>query len=269
MALSLNANFTRAVLTAKTVDLCVLVNVYTAAGVKLQFTNKPSQVSGAQVAVHSITSLTRSLDPITRRGSVGTMDVLLHADPATSQMVVDNPLRGTNCELKLGTVSLAEGDFEPLYGGKSEHELLSALMGQGEVAGYEIIREFWQARQPEDFDEFWEVSLHQGFVADTALPEKAVALGDDWLSGIPSSRAASADLELYFRPDPSVFDGRFANNGWLQELPDPVTKLTWDNAALMSPKTADVLNVQNEDLLTLETEAGNHQGWSGCGETPG
>src|SRR5437870_5168096 len=101
---------------------------------------------------------------------------------------------------------------------------------------------------------------------NTALPPKTVALKSDWASSLPQTNAdgtsalpanSSAQTapgnggayELIFRPDPSIFDGRFANNGWLQELPKPLTKLTWDNVALVSPNTAQRLGLsyQNYD----------------------
>jgi molybdopterin-containing oxidoreductase family iron-sulfur binding subunit len=61
-------------------------------------------------------------------------------------------------------------------------------------------------------------------------------------------------VEIVFRPDPTVYDGRFANNGWLQELPKPITKLVWDNAALVSPATAERLNVANEDIIEIKVD---------------
>jgi len=152
-----------------------------------------------------------------------------------------------------GTTTIVQPLIAPLYNGKSEHELLSALMGKGGVLGYQTIRDFWRGRRPEKFDEFWEVSLHQGFVAGTSLAEKSLRLRDGWASDMPAPgpRSAASELEVQFRPDPCVFDGRFANNGWLQELPKPLTKLTWSNAALISPATAERLNLQPEQVVSI------------------
>src|SRR5438552_5728768 len=66
-----------------------------------------------------------------------------------------------------------------------------------------------------------------------------------------ASRAGGGRLEIIYRPDPTVWDGNFSNNGWLQELPKPNTKLTWDNAAMLSPATAQRLRVVNEDVVEL------------------
>src|SRR5262249_10563687 len=76
-------------------------------------------------------------------------------------------------------------------------------------------------------------------------------IGTETLSFQPPIQSG---IELAFRPDPTIWDGRFANNGWLQELPKPITKLTWDNAAQVSPKTAEQLGVENEDVVELELD---------------
>jgi len=127
-----------------------------------------------------------------------------------------------------------------------------------------------EAEREDAFARFWRTALHDGIVAGTALAPKTVSLRKDWAErlgvgeapaqsvGITSSAtsaarqeprppgAASDTLEIVFRPDPTLFDGRFANNGWLQELPKPLTRLTWGNAALMSPATAKRLGLASE-----------------------
>ncbi|HEX9443974.1 MAG TPA: 4Fe-4S dicluster domain-containing protein, partial [Candidatus Binatia bacterium] len=108
----------------------------------------------------------------------------------------------------------------------------------------------------EDFERFWKTALHDGVVAGTAFPPKPVKLRPvaSFEPQIASSAEAGSEtqnsklktqnsLEIIFRPDPTIFDGRFANNGWLQELPKPLTKLTWDNAVLLSPATAGRLGI--------------------------
>jgi Fe-S-cluster-containing dehydrogenase component len=100
------------------------------------------------------------------------------------------------------------------------------------------VQAFWQTQsglQDEDFDNFFKGSLNNGVVPGTALPARTVTLQGSIAYNLP---APAEGLELVFRPDPSIYDGRYANNGWLQELPKPVTQLTWDNAALVSPNTA-------------------------------
>jgi MoCo/4Fe-4S cofactor protein with predicted Tat translocation signal len=107
-----------------------------------------------------------------------------------------------------------------------------------------------------DFEKFWRKALHDGFIAGTALPAKAVSMRAGWsgqAAGAASQNSRRAPpstsqpaLEIIFRPDPTIYDGQFANNGWLQELPKPLTKLTWDNAALVSPATAERFGLSQE-----------------------
>src|SRR6202008_1895962 len=112
-------------------------------------------------------------------------------------------------------------------------------------SGHDIVRDYWKSQRPEKdkaFDAFWERSLHDGLMAGTALPATSVAVRPNF-SKETERQQSSEGLEISFQPDPSIFDGRFANNGWLQELPKPLTKLTWDNAALVSPATAQRLGL--------------------------
>jgi molybdopterin-containing oxidoreductase family iron-sulfur binding subunit len=93
------------------------------------------------------------------------------------------------------------------------------------------------------------MALHNGVIADTSFPAKSVSLQADF--GAAAEAANPEALEIVFRPDPSVGDGRFANNGWLQELPKPLTKITWDNVAMVSPATAERLGLTNEQVVEL------------------
>jgi molybdopterin-containing oxidoreductase family iron-sulfur binding subunit len=101
-----------------------------------------------------------------------------------------------------------------------------------------------------DFESWWRKCLHDGFVPNTALPAKTVSLKSDWVSSLNSPNTQSPNpntLEVVFRTDPTIYDGRFANNGWLQELPKPLTKLTWDNVALVSANTAKKLGLSPQN----------------------
>jgi MoCo/4Fe-4S cofactor protein with predicted Tat translocation signal len=151
-----------------------------------------------------------------------------------------------------GTVTIIQPLIAPLYAGRSAHEVLAALLGQPDGRAYDIVRGYWRGQRPgEDFERFWRTALHDGLVDGTALaprPIEGVRLGS---TDIEPPASPPAGLELIFRPDPTVWDGRFANNGWLQELPKPLTKLTWDNAALISPATAERLGLATEDLVEL------------------
>ena len=146
-----------------------------------------------------------------------------------------------------GTVSIVQPLIAPLYSTLSDLEVLAAF-GEGEQKAHEILRAHWERQLGSaDFERRWNRALHDGVVAGTAFDAKAVKVrAGDWMkAGRPP--AASA-LEIAFRADPAVFDGRFANLGWLQELPKPLSKITWDNVALLSPKTAAALGgVQTEE----------------------
>jgi molybdopterin-containing oxidoreductase family iron-sulfur binding subunit len=108
-----------------------------------------------------------------------------------------------------------------------------------------------------DFESWWRKCLHDGFIPNTALPSKSVSAKADLantLQSTPNTQTPTPNtLEVIFRPDPSIYDGRFANNGWLQELPKPLTKITWDNVALVSPKTAKKMG-----CLPQNHEEGQH-----------
>jgi Fe-S-cluster-containing dehydrogenase component len=153
-----------------------------------------------------------------------------------------------------GTASIVQPLIAPLYGGKSAHEVVGALTDQPERTSYEIVREFWKGKLPGDFETAWRRALHDGVVAGTAFEPKVVKLSavSSQLSA-PESKIQNpkTDLEIVFRADSTIYDGRFANNGWLQELPKPISKLTWDNAVFLSPATAARLGIASEDVVRL------------------
>jgi molybdopterin-containing oxidoreductase family iron-sulfur binding subunit len=160
-----------------------------------------------------------------------------------------------------GTATILQPLIAPLYSGKSSHEVLAAMLGRPGETAYDIVRNYWKGQKiAGDFEIGWRKAVHDGVVAGTNFPPKAVKLkapaSSDWLGSStsasetrqpkPETRNAQEtgnSLEISFQPDPTLFDGRFANNGWLQELPKPLTKLTWDNAALVSPITAQRLGL--------------------------
>jgi MoCo/4Fe-4S cofactor protein with predicted Tat translocation signal len=157
-----------------------------------------------------------------------------------------------------GTVSIIQPLITPLYGGRSSHELLAVLLGELDPSGYQIVRDYWQRHLPaEDFEAFWRTALHNGLIAGTAFSPREVEFRgvkvEDGDMPPPSADPPSS-LDLIFRPDPTVWDGRFANNGWLQELPKPLTKLTWDNVALVSPATAERLGLSYGEVVDLRVQ---------------
>ncbi len=151
-----------------------------------------------------------------------------------------------------GTVTIIQPLVAPLYNGHSAHEVVGAMLSkQAGQSGHDILRAYWQQRsgtQDAAFEKVWRKALHDGMVDGTAAPVKTVTARP---VDPGSVRPAGKGLEVVFRADPSIHDGRFANNGWLQELPKPHTKLTWDNAALMSPATAVKLGVTSEQVVEI------------------
>jgi MoCo/4Fe-4S cofactor protein with predicted Tat translocation signal len=199
-----------------------------------------------------------------------------------------------------GTVSIVQPLIQPLYAGRSAHEIVQTLLERPERNPYDVVREYWMAQPagrdasaaamavplappappapapatgengapvaaavpppppptPEQraaagFEKAWRRWLHDGYIPGTAL--SAVAIGVAPVAPA-APLAAVSGVEVNFRRDPTIYDGRFANNGWLQELPKPVTKLTWDNGALMAPATAERLNVENGDIIEVTHE---------------
>ncbi|HEV8630647.1 MAG TPA: TAT-variant-translocated molybdopterin oxidoreductase, partial [Thermoanaerobaculia bacterium] len=164
-----------------------------------------------------------------------------------------------------GTASILQPLIDPLFGGKTPYELLAVFTGKTDATAYDLVRATWQdpasapagAAMTGDFEAAWRRAVHDGVVPGTAQPPvtPAVAGGAVAQAAAMTVRAAqwaaaaasrpvgtgAESLALLFRPDPTVFDGRFAGNAWLQELPKPLTKLTWDNALLLAPATAEAL----------------------------
>jgi molybdopterin-containing oxidoreductase family iron-sulfur binding subunit len=158
-----------------------------------------------------------------------------------------------------GTVSIIQPLILPLYGGKSAIELVAALRGQASAAGIELVRAYWRGKlDPARFEATYRKALRDGVIEGTALPPRPAALLPDAAPRAAADIAArppgGPGYEIAIRPDPTIDDGRFWWNGWLQELPKPNTKLTWDNAAIMSPKTAAEIGVGHEDVVELARE---------------
>ena len=142
-----------------------------------------------------------------------------------------------------GTATIQQPLIAALYGGKSSIEFLAALASGEDRDGFTLIKESWRTQRPDgDFEAFWRKSLRAGLVEGTASKPKSVEVKS--LAGLPPATiGTSGGLEVIFLPDPNIWDGQFANNGWLQELPKAMTKLCWDNVALISKATADRLKL--------------------------
>jgi MoCo/4Fe-4S cofactor protein with predicted Tat translocation signal len=155
-----------------------------------------------------------------------------------------------------GSVSITQPLIAPLYEGHSAHEIVALLTNDADKSAHTLIRDYWQSQRPEKgqaFEGFWETSLHDGVMAGTALPATAATLRSDFVQQAPASAAGNASaVEIVFRPDPTIGDGEYSNNSWLQETPKPVSRLTWDNAAVISPGTAQQLGLTSGDYVTLQ-----------------
>lgn len=158
-----------------------------------------------------------------------------------------------------GTVTLQQPLIEPLFAGRTVAELVSLLAGRP-AQGYELLRGYWTRRLAgSDAAQAFRRAIHDGFIADSALPAvdarvRPVAVEDAVKAIAASERRTGDGLELAFAQDPSVYDGRFANNGWLQELPKEITRLTWDNAAFVAPATARELGIESGDVVSISAD---------------
>ncbi len=159
-----------------------------------------------------------------------------------------------------GTASLTQPLIEPLYGGKSAIEVMAILLGHGEATGYDLVRATWNGKLPGggDPEVAWRKALHDGVIPGTEQPPLggvtvAAAAVSEAAAQITAARAAAAagQLALVLVPDSTIGDGSWAPNAWLQELPKPVTKLTWDNAVLMSPATHQRLKLDWEERVRV------------------
>jgi molybdopterin-containing oxidoreductase family iron-sulfur binding subunit len=164
-----------------------------------------------------------------------------------------------------GTATILQPLIAPLYGGKSSGELLAVVLGQVAATAHELVRQHWRTQLGEDgFEAAWQRALHDGLIPDTRSPVKSVTLRPEATESIRRAGGRhrvhvvdpliddSNRFQIAFRPDPTIWDGCFANNAWLQELPKPLTKLTWDSAALIAPAAAQQLDLSNGDIVRLD-----------------
>jgi MoCo/4Fe-4S cofactor protein with predicted Tat translocation signal len=154
----------------------------------------------------------------------------------------------SDCRAYDGTISLVQPLIEPIYGGKTPHDILNVLNNQVDQSVHDTVRNYWQTQHKDkDFDDFWQISLHDGLIAGTALAET-----NPPVAKVPDAAGSvAAGLEIVFRPDPAVGDGALSNNAWLQEMPKPQNKMTWDNAVWFSPKSAQRYGVDTGDVIEI------------------
>jgi Fe-S-cluster-containing dehydrogenase component len=147
-----------------------------------------------------------------------------------------------------GTLSPIQPLLEPLFDGRTVAELLAVFAGNPRPQVRQLLLDSWRPLFSDDYDRAVARSLQRGLVAGSAFAPVYPPL----LWQKTAATAGGDAIELSLRPSPAVHDGRFADNGWLQEMPHPVTKLTWDNAAMLSPRTAIRLGVDTGDMLELQ-----------------
>lgn len=145
-----------------------------------------------------------------------------------------------------GTATILQPVIAPFYDVRTVHQIFALLLGELGPAPDAAVRETWKARFGEAFEPRWKQALHDGFV-EGAAPFVTVSP----LSDTISSPAGPDGLDIVFRPDPTVWDGQFANVGWLQELPKPLTTLTWSNVITASPALAKHLAAANGDHVEV------------------
>lgn len=148
-----------------------------------------------------------------------------------------------------GTVSMQQPLITPLYETRSALELLAFLLSGKDMSSYEILKSYWQGKGISD--DVFEQSLHDGLIKNSSSPSLKITLNKKAIDNIVPF-VANKSLEMVFRPDPTIVDGRYANNAWLQELPKPILQLCWDNALILGPNTAKTLNLKDEVDVLIE-----------------
>ncbi len=150
-----------------------------------------------------------------------------------------------------GTVSIVQPLIAPLYDGRSAHELLATFTANTEQSGYDVVRAYWKGQyKGADFESDWRRWLHDGLIANSAFAPKQLSAKTPNLPA--EMKPAVQGIELIFRPDPTIYDGRFAANGWLQELQKTLSTLTWENAVMVSSHMAQREGLQYGDVVEIE-----------------
>ena len=157
-----------------------------------------------------------------------------------------------------GTISIIQPMIAPLYGGKTSHDVFQALLDNPQASGYDVVTANARTYIKGDFAEGWRKALHDGWVEGTAFAPKSVTP-----KAAPATSAVAGTqtgYEISFKPDSSLYDGRYSNVGWLQELPKQITSMAWDNAAMMSMATMADLKTEETDVIELNLNGPHRQG---------
>ncbi|HAH43536.1 MAG TPA: molybdopterin oxidoreductase, partial [Planctomycetaceae bacterium] len=158
-----------------------------------------------------------------------------------------------------GTASIVQPLISPLYDGISALELLGTLVDESD-SGYALVRSTWSDQLGTgETAQAWSQALADGVIPDTKQTPEELTIAEDFPTRISTAlkkwteefQSTTGRFTVTFHPDPTVWDGRFINNGWLQELPKPLSTLTWDNVAWFSVSDAAELDLKNGDLITV------------------
>jgi molybdopterin-containing oxidoreductase family iron-sulfur binding subunit len=157
-----------------------------------------------------------------------------------------------------GTLSVVQPLIAPLFDSKSPIELLHIVNNNEYKSGYELVKDNWRVVFKTNFEKNWRRLLHDGVLKDPAgkfgFKRRVYQASNVSKYANAIKNRSSNGTTLVFSASPSVYDGRFANNGWLQELPDAITRISWDNVAQMSKATADKYGLENEDLINIKAK---------------
>lgn len=147
-----------------------------------------------------------------------------------------------------GEPSIIQPQILPLFDGLSEIEFLSIILNGELTPGYELTQNTWNNLITSDFNRQWETVLHDGVHLENGFTQEPVSISANFSSSMSAAinEEAITGIEIAIKPDARIYDGRFANNAWLMELPEPMTKITWDNVALMSAATAKKIGIDPE-----------------------
>ena len=158
-----------------------------------------------------------------------------------------------------GHVSIVQPQIMPLFDSRSVIQVLSPIVYSAEQSAYDTVKNVWKSNiiKSGNFEREWDKVLHDGLYKKPIFKKVNVRPASKISTAVLNNYSLDNDkFEIVFCPSSSVYDGRYANNGWLQEIPKPVTSLTWDNAALISMKVAKKLNIKNGQML--EINVGNN-----------
>ncbi len=151
-----------------------------------------------------------------------------------------------------GTLSIVQPMIDPIYGGRTAHDVLQALLPDAQGTAMDAVMANARQYLPGDFNAGWRKALHDGWIEGTAFPPRSGGSAANAGAIAPSPAGGEGVIEIAFRPDSSLYDGRYSNNGWLQELPKQVTSMSWDNAALMSLALQERLGLEENEAIELD-----------------